>query len=454
MTETRPRTDDPARPGPRPRVLLLAEAANPEWVSVPLVGWSLAHALRAVADVTLVTQIRNREAILRAGYVEGSDFVALDSEAVARPLYRAANRLRGARGVGWTLTTAASALAYPYFERLAWRRFGPEIAAGRYDVVHRVTPLTPTANGGLAARVRRAGVPFVVGPLNGGVPWPAAFDRARRQEREWLSYVRGAYKLLPGRGATLAAAAAILCGSRYTLSELPAGARAHALWLPENAIDPARFDLDAPRAAPEGGADRPLRAAFVGRLVPYKGPDMALEAALPLLARGGMHLDIVGDGPLAEPLRARAQAEGLGAAVTFHGQVPHAQVQDVLSRTDLLLFPSIREFGGGVVLEAMALGTVPMIVDYAGPGELVTPATGIALPLGTRDEIVARVRAALGRAAADPDGLRPLSDAARRMVRAHFTWAAKARQVAEVYDWVLGRRPDRPDFTAITRPGS
>lgn len=421
----------------RIKALVIAEAANPEWVSVPLVGWSLAHALREVADVHIVTQVRNREAILRAGLVEGRDFTAIDSEALAAPMWRLAERLSMGKGVGWTIKTAVSTLGYGYFERLVWRAFGARIRAGEFDIVHRVTPLTPTANSLLAPRCKRAGVPFVLGPLNGGVPWPKGFDSERRREKEWLSYIRGAYKALPGRGAMLRDASAIICGSMHTLGEIPAKHRAKTVWLPENAIDPARFSLTAPQPG-----TLPLRGCFIGRLVPYKGADMAIEAALPLLRSGALVLDIIGDGPQMAGLRDLVAREGVGDAVNLLGWVEHAQVQAIAARSQLLVFPSVREFGGGVVLEAMALGVVPVIADYAGPGELVDDATGFRIAMGSRAQIVAGLRARLQAIAADPAVLPGMAATGQARVMRDFTWPAKAAQVNRIWRALLaGQAP-------------
>ncbi|MCT4554951.1 MAG: glycosyltransferase family 4 protein [Pelagimonas sp.] len=417
--------------GTRLKVLAIAEAANPEWVSVPLVGWSLASALREVADVHIVTQVRNREAFLRAGLCEGRDFTAIDSEALSRPAWKLAERLRMGEGKGWTMVQAINALSYPLFERLVWKRFGDGIRAGDWDIVHRITPLSPTISSSLAGRCAGAGVPFVLGPLNGGVPWPKGFEAERRAEKEWLSYVRGAYKLLPGRGATLSHASAIIVGSQHTASEIPQTHQHKRIYIPENGIDPARFHR---RAAPSGV----LRAAFVGRMVPYKGPDMLIEAAMPLLQSGTLQLDMIGDGPMTEALKTQA-ADVPG--ITFHGWKAHEEVQDILARCHLLSFPSIREFGGGVVLEAMALGVVPMIVDYAGPGELVQPEWGIKIPCATRPEIVQGFAKALSDLADDPSALPAMAQAARARVDSHFLWARKAEQIAQIYDWLREGAP-------------
>ncbi len=423
----------------RLRVLLIAEAANPEWVSVPLEGWSHSRAIARVADAHVATQVRNAEAFRRAGLTD-ADFTPIDSELAARAAWRLSGLLRGGSGTGWTTNTALEALAYPYFEWQVWKRFGGRIRRGEFDVVHRLTPLTPTAPSLLARRCRRAGVPFVLGPLNGGVPWPREFEGARRREREWLSYVRGAYRLVPGYRSTRAHAAAIIAGSRDTLAQIGERYRARCVYIPENAVDPSRFG-----EVPERPPPPPLRVAFVGRLVPYKGADMLLEAAAPLVRDGRVCVSVIGDGPEMPALRALVERERIGGGVELAGWVPHERLGERLGRSHVLGFPSVREFGGGVVLEAMMVGLVPVVLDYGGPGELVTPATGFALPMASREEIVRRLREVLDGLARDPSRLPGMASRARERVLRWFTWDAKAQQVMEVYRWVTDGGP-KPDF--------
>lgn len=423
------------------RVLLVAEACNPEWVSVPLEGWSHSQAIARRVDAHLVTQVRNRDAIVRAGLREGVEFTAINSEAIEARIYRLADRLRGGSNKGWTLLTGMAALSYPYFEHLVWRQFGQRLRNGEFDIVHRLTPLSPTMPSALAGKCRAAGVPFVLGPLNGGVPWPRAFDAARRKEKEWLSYVRDAYKLLPGYHATRQNAAAIVIGSRDTWEQMPASYRRKCVYIPENAIDPARFAKRRSRTA-----QIPIRCAFIGRLVPYKGADMLLDAAAPLVRDGKLSIDIIGDGPQRADLEAIIAREGIQKGVTLAGWVPHDKIQDRLIEADLFTFPSIREFGGAVALEAMAVGVVPVVVGYGGPAELVTDNTGWRVPIGSREQIVAALRALLQDLANDPEKIDAKSAPAYERARRQFTWDAKAEQVVAVYEWVTGARAGKPDF--------
>lgn len=411
-----------------PRVLVIAEAANPELASVPLVGWSHAEALSRVVQMHLVTQVRNREAILRKGWREGVDFTAIDSERVAAPAHRIGNRLPG----GWTTRMAVTALTYRYFEHLLWKRFRGDLVAGRWDVVHRITPLSPTVPSIIGKRLAKLGIPFVIGPLNGGVPWPKEFDSARRAEREWLSYVRDAYKLIPGYRSTRKHAAAIICGSKATLSQMPAWCRRKCHYMPENAIDPKRFSKRVDRPV-----SLPLRVAFVGRLVPYKCPDLLIEAAAPLVREGKVVLDIIGDGPLMPRLKAMVAELRIEQGTRLDGWVPHELLQDRLVESDVLGFPSIREFGGGVVLEAMALGLATIVIDYAGPGELVTEATGSKIPMAPRAQLVGEMRERVIWMIENPDQVRVMGKRARDLVGHKFTWDAKAKQTLSIYEGLL-----------------
>lgn len=411
------------------RPLLIVEAANPEWPSVPLVGWNIARALARKTDAHIVTHLRNRDAILRAGLVEGVDFTAIDNERVAVPLHRLANLVRGGQGLGWTTVTALESITYYSFEREVWRLFGSRIAAGEFDVVHRITPLTPASQSPIAKKLARLGVPFIIGPLNGGAPWPKSFIGRQHAEKEWLAHVRGIYRLMPHYRSTRRNASAILVGSKHTLEQVPAWAREKCVYMPENGIDEDRV------APPRNGViSVPLKAVFVGRLVPYKGADILIKSVAPFLLSGQLTLNIVGDGPQRPEIEKLIAELKVGNHVRMLGWVEQPKVLDELRDSDFLAFPSVREFGGGVVIEAMARGSVPVVADYAGPSELVDEQCGIKVAFTDEESLIQGMRSAIEKLIADPQPLVRMGIAGQEKVRREYTWSAKADQILKVYD--------------------
>ena len=81
---------------------------------------------------------------LSAQGLGNAQVVYLDNEYIAAPMYRAATWLRGGKSVAWTTNIAMQYPPYLAFEREAWKTFKGRIRAGEFDLVHRVTPMSPT----------------------------------------------------------------------------------------------------------------------------------------------------------------------------------------------------------------------------------------------------------------------------------------------------------------------
>jgi len=161
---------------------------------------------------------------------------------------------------------------------------------------------------------------------------------------------------------------------------------------------------------------------------------------------GPIVLDVIGDGPMMGELKEMLVKLGSPPNINFRGWVDHGKVQEWLAKADVFAFPSVREFGGAVALEAMAVGTVPIVLDYGGPAELVTDKTGFLVPMGNRQQIIHSFREILADLALNPHKIEEKSQAALRRATEQFTWDSKARQTMEVYQWVLNPKLPKPQF--------
>ena len=88
---------------------------------------------------------------------------------------------------------------------------------------------------------------------------------------------------------------------------------------------------------------------------------------------------------------------GSRKCVTFCGSLRHGEVLQRLGAADVLVFPSVHEFGGGVVFEALAMGAVPVVVDFGGPGDIVNPEVGFKVPLTNEDDVVLQIEKVLAK---------------------------------------------------------
>jgi glycosyltransferase involved in cell wall biosynthesis len=412
---------------PKPRVLVLAESCNPEWPSLPIVGFKYARALAKVADVTVVTHIRNQPNIEKAGGLD-APVIYIDNEWIAARMYKLATLMRGGSEVAWSTNQMMAYPPYIFFERQVFQHFRADLQVGAFDLVHRITPMSPTLPSYMAGRTKQ---PFVLGPLNGGLDWPEAYQGEKKREKEGLRKLRHFYQYLPYARRTFTKARAILSAFEHTRKDLPVGLDGRVVNFPEIGFDPELFHSSG-RVAPFS-ASGPKRFLFAGRLVPYKVPEVIVRAfaASEILKDHVLH--IIGDGPERPRLEAMVADADANDRIFFEGRKTQAEVATAMRTMDAFVFPSIRELGAGVVIEAMASGMVCLVTDYGAPGDLVGASRGVSIPLQPIDQLIADYRTAMEDCITDPTRHAVLAKAAHDFAHQDFTWAAKAENTLKIY---------------------
>jgi D-inositol-3-phosphate glycosyltransferase len=187
---------------------------------------------------------------------------------------------------------------------------------------------------------------------------------------------------------------------------------------------------------------------FVGRLQPFKGPDVAIRAFAMARARaaeiardavlwvvGGASDGVEGRDEVAQ-LASLASSLGLSDHVRFFPAQPHERLADFYSAADVVLVPSRSESFGLVALEAQACGT-PVIGTAAGGMRHVVVDGGSGFLVDGQDPsaYAERLIAVLG----NPELAAGLSVAAVDHA-GRFSWDVTTAEIRTIYRELLRRR--------------
>lgn len=397
------------------KILMSAFSCGPGAGSEPGIGWNWAvEAARQGHRVHVVTQPEYRdriEAAIADGKVPANLTFAFFMPGSIAKLLDAGCRA-GLEAITWQIVHPLWQIAL-----LAHLRASGDVA--RFDIVHHITL------GGIRhpTLLGRLPVPLVLGPLGGGERAPFALRRSFPW-RGWIKdLVRDIHTLMlridPITRGACRDAMVVYARTRESLDALPASARPKAGIRLELGID--EFP---PVSRPPRVAGAPLKLMYAGQLVYWKGMHLGLRAVAEARRAGhDVRLTMVGSGPEEGAFRRLADSLGLGDAVTWRGQVSHSEMGGLYAAHDALLFPSLHDSSGNVVLESMVRGLPVICLDLCGPAEMVTPASGrIVATCGKGEaDAVAGLAAAIAEIDRSPELNARLSDGALLRSR-QFLW--------------------------------
>jgi glycogen(starch) synthase len=208
------------------------------------------------------------------------------------------------------------------------------------------------------------------------------------------------------------------------------------------------YGIALPELAPTPLPFAPPVVLCLGRLVPYKGFDVAVQALARLRGRvPALRVLIAGDGECRADLEQQVADGGLAAVTTFLGWVEPEDVPTVLNRATVVVMPSRREGLPLVGLQASAMAR-PIVATRAGglPEIVVDGATGLLID---KDDVGGLAEAVASLLEHPADATR-MGTAGRERCRTHFSW----ERCVDAYDTLCTRLTEFGDGAPMRTPSA
>jgi glycosyltransferase involved in cell wall biosynthesis len=396
------------------KVLLVAPACDGEDVGESWVAFQWARLLADRFDLTLLTTFKE-------GHRPPSEQLP-DVEVV---------EWKEPAGVGRfeRLNSLMQPGYIPFYTRgRRWLKRRLSDGAG-FDIAHQAVPVAmryPSPAAGLD-------LPFVIGPVGGSLESPPAFAE-EEGATPWYQRLRRLDALRVRRDPllrrTYEAADCVVGVAPYVREFLSGLTLKRFEIMSETAVHEVKPPVD------RSGRSGPVRLLHVGRIVRTKGLRDVIRA-VGMLRDLDIVLDVLGDGNDRANCEALAVDLGIADRIVFHGAVPRAEVDGFYERADVFVFPSYREPGGNVSLEAMAFGLPLIVCDRGGPGANVDDSCAFRLDALTPQQLADDCADAIRRLAEDPELRRRMGAAAREHARTTHLWSARVDRMSGLYDELI-----------------
>jgi glycosyltransferase involved in cell wall biosynthesis len=406
------------------KVCVVGQHASMKFGGEASFPWISYKALRSRGvDATMVVHARTRDEVINAFPGDRDRIHFVNDTWADRFLYRVGRLFPG------DLDSLTLAVFRHYLVQRRQRKVIRELVRqGKVNIIHETAPIAPKQ----ISALHGLGVPHVIGPLSGGMEFPPAFRYRQGRSRVWTERLSRSVSgicntLVPGKKK----ADVLLVANQMTIDALPRGYRGKIIMMPEIAVDLTLWtDQDRPART-----DGKIKVIYLGRLVNWKAVDLLIEAFAGVIRQvDNAVLEVLGDGTEKTRLQQQVKDLGLGDKVSFAGYVPPAEGARRMRDADIFVLPSLRECGGVVMLEAMAVGLPCVVANWAGPGVHVTDETGIRVSPDSHKAFVDGMTAAIVKLAKSPDLRKQFGEAGkRRVLIGDYDWQQKIDHLIQIF---------------------